>query len=193
MQKKAAKIFIIFLFVLGVVSFSGATNVFAARKDFAIVKLDFKVKAPLYKGATTTGAAGAAFNSRKWGVVETLYESEQKWADNVLFKYFVMFEDGKKDIMLSEEIAYMNVPKDKRLKSCLYIHPAAMIRYGKLVRLRVELWHEGVMVDSSSWPNKGKANWWLKTKGIEGQLLNKYYTPFSNAPDNECQIKMNVK
>lgn len=192
MQKKVVKVILI-CFIMSFSVLNGA-SVFAARKPFKIVKLNFKTATPLYKGATTGGVAGSKFSSRKWGVLETDYASEKLWSDNVTFKYFALFKDmkAKEYVMLADEIEYVNVPKDKRLKSYLYIHPMAMLRYGKIERFRVELWHEGVMVDKNSWPDKGKTNWWLKVKGIKGKLIAKLYTPFAAAPSNECQIKMKV-
>jgi len=94
-----------------------------------------------------------------------------------------MMRGAKKDqhVMLDGNITYMSVKKGQRHISTIYVPPQILERYGKVLRVRAELWYNGLLQDSTQWPrSKNKIPWWTRIKPTSGSLLNRYYTPFEH-------------
>ena len=120
---------------------------------------------------------------QEWGIITVSYDSRPEWADNVEVKYYVMMRGAKKDqhVMLDGNITYMSVKKGQRHISTIYVPPQILERYGKVLRVRAELWYNGLLQDSTQWPrSKNKIPWWTRIKPASGSLLNRYYTPFEH-------------
>jgi len=167
----------------------------AEKKKFTVEKLFFESRSPRGKSSSSgsvSNISGLA-DKKKWGSLTVLYSSNLEWADNVTVKYYVLLKDEKKkkDVLFSDEVVYMNIPKGKAHRSYVYIHPYAFKRYGNIVKFRAEIWHEGVIVDSGMWPkdSEDKKNWWQQVKPLSGNLLASFFTPFSNFSIGEGQIK----
>lgn len=159
----------------------------AMQKEFAIQKLEFNTCRVTAQDTTISGLSKSKLKSlgspQEWGVIKTVYKSGPQWADNVEVKYYVLLKDKKadKNIMLIGSMTYMCIAKGKNHIANIYIPPQVLSRYGKVLRIRAELWYNSLLQDAVQWPRTGKkVPWWTRIKPTTGLLQNRFYTPFEH-------------
>lgn len=186
-------------FILALLFVLAGLNLSAAQQKFEFKKIDFTYRNVTAENTTVVGLDRNKFiqlgKPQNWGMVETMYDSEPKWADDIEVKYYVLMkgDSPKKPVMLTGSVVYISVQKGRGHVSNIYIPPQAILRYGEVVKVRAELWYNGILEDSTQWPKGTKeAQWWTKVKPTSGSLFNRYYTPFEHeAQCVEEVIKIN--
>lgn len=185
------------LFLLAGFVFVHCISVDAAKKEFKFEKIDFGYQAVSAQETTIKGLGKGKLTAlgkpKGWGVIESVYESLPDWADDVELRYYVLLKakKKKKQVMLAGSISYAHVEKGKHHFSNIYIPPQVLHRYGQVLRIRAEVWYNGILQDSTQWPRKKKASkipWWTRIKPTYGSLMNRFYTPF----EHEAQLKEEV-
>lgn len=159
----------------------------AVQQEFKFRKIDFNYRTVSAEGTTVVGLDRGKLRRlgkvKGWGMIESYYESIPKWADDVEVKYYVLVKGEKpnKPVMLSGSVVYVDVQEGREHVSTMYIPPQAIIRYGEVLRVRAELWYNGILQDSTQWPRTaGKTPWWTRIKPLYGSLFNRFYTPFEH-------------
>lgn len=167
----------------------------AVQRDFRFSKIDFNIRTISAQDTTVVGLDKGKLRRvgkvQGWGMIEAYYESIPKWADDVEIRYNVLMKGDKpkKDIMLAGSVVYVHVAGGKDHVSIMYIPPQAINRYGGVLRVRAELWYNGILQDDVQWPRTaGKTPWWTRIKPAYGSLFNRFYTPF----EHEAQVREEV-
>lgn len=163
----------------------------ALQQEFKFTKIDFNLRTVSAQDTTVVGLDRGKLRrlgkAQGWGMIESYYESIPKWADDVEVRYYVLMEGQKpkKNVMLGGSVVYMHVQEGKGHVSTMYIPPQAINRYGDVLRIRAELWYNGILQDAIQWPRvSGKTPWWTRIKPTYGSLFNRFYTPF----EHEAQV-----
>lgn len=163
----------------------------AAEQKFKFKKIKFQYRTISTQDTTIRGLDRSKLRRlgsvEGWGMVETIYQSEPGWADDVEIKYYVLMkgEEQKKPVMLAGSIIYIYIKKRPGHVSNIYIPPQAILRYGKIMRVRAELWYNGILQDEIQWPKSAdKTQWWNKVKPVYGSLYNRYFTPFEHESES---------
>lgn len=160
----------------------------AVQRKFKFDKIDFNEERVSPQRSTISGLSQGKLQkmgrTKKWGIIEVLYESTPEWADDVELKYYVLLKSDKgkkRSVMLAGDVVYIHVEKGKKHLSSMYVPPQVISRYGKVLRIRVELWYNGVFQDSAKWPKGSKKTpWWTRIKPTYGSIVNRFYTPFEH-------------
>lgn len=180
MKPSKLLLLVLFFFVL-------CASVPAVQQEFKFGKIDFNYRNVSAQRSTIVGLDRSKLSRlgkvRDWGMIESYYESMPKWADDVELRYYVLMKGEKpnKPIMLQGSVTYINVQKKRDHVSTMYIPPQAILRYGEVLRVRAELWYNGVLQDAIQWPRvTGKTPWWTRIKPLYGSLFNRFYTPFEH-------------
>lgn len=180
------------LFLIVIFIFIQSMTVNAAKQEFKFEKIDFGSRIVSAEGTTIKGLGSgklrALGKAKTWGVIETGYESLPKWADDVELRYYLLLKPrrGKKEVVLASKITYVHVEKGKHHCSNIYMPPQVLRRYGEVLRIRAEIWYDGILQDAIQWPRKeSKIPWWSKIEPRYGSLMNRFYTPF----EHEAQLK----
>jgi len=189
---------IILVFFAGVFFLGICATSNAAKREFRIQKITFETRKIAVRGNFIKGLAKSNLRNlgmpHKWGIVETVYGSLPKWADDVDIKYYVLLEakESGKKVMLAGSIVYIDVESGNRHISDIYIPPQVLRRYGKVLYIRAEVWYNGILQDAIQWGKRiPKIPWWTRIAPTEGALMNRFYTPFQyEAQMNEELIKM---
>jgi len=157
----------------------------AAQQEFKFNKISFNTSQVSDERTTVSGLSQGSLKRlgvvNTWGVVEAVYGSKPDWADDVTLKYFVLIKgrSSGEPVMLTGSITYINVEKGPNHVSSIFITPQTIRRYGEIVKIRAELWYNGILQDAMEWPKKkSKTQWWTRVAPIPGSLFNRYYTPF---------------
>lgn len=164
-----------------------ATNLLAAQQEFKFEKINLSYRKISGEESNVSGFDKGKLKqvgkTQDWGMIQTVYGSDPDWADNVELKYYVLLkgDSSKKPVMLTGFVSYIDVQKNKGHIATIYVPPQALIRHGDILRIRAELWYNGVLEDSIEWPKGAKkSQWWTKVKPTSGSLFNRYYTPFEH-------------
>ena len=189
-MKKLKLLFLIVIFI-----FIQCMSVNAAKQEFRFEKIDFGSRIVGAEGTTIKGLGRGKLRAlgkpKTWGVIETVYESLPKWADDVVLRYYLLLKSrrGEKQVVLASKITYVHVEKGKHHFSNIYMPPQVLRRYGEVLRIRAEIWYNGILQDAIQWPRKkSKTSWWSKIEPRYGSLMNRFYTPF----EHEAQLKEEV-
>lgn len=115
-----------------------------------------------------------------WYRISVSYSSRPDWADGVVFKYYALLQERKKDTytMLVNDIMYDSVPKGSLHYSFMFIHPRIVERYGKPEKVMCEVWYQGIRITRGFWPKSANDEWWVRYRPLEGNLQAKLFTPF---------------
>ena len=157
-----------------------------------------KVETPRY---TTTISRGSK-PARLWHQITCYYEvgrTPVQWIEELTFRYYVLslVKDKKKGYsytLYKTNVQYVDIPAGSRNtdhKSAVFLRPAAVLRYGEVVAIAVEILYkgnvivEGFNVDSKSQGLDGK--WWKNPKVVQskivtvksGYLLDRSDSPFA--------------
>lgn len=180
-MKSTKMYFIILLFL------TTCVDVSAIQREFRFSKVDFNYRTISAQDTTVVGFDKFKLQNlgkvEGWGMIESLYESKPKWADDVEIRYYALMKGTQKKnpIMLTGGVTYVHVQEGREHLSIIYIPPQAIARYGGVSKVRAELWYNGVLQDSVEWPRgKSKIPWWTRIKPQSGSLFNRFYTPFAH-------------
>lgn len=122
--------------------------------------------------------------SREWFKIETTYDTDADWMDEVTFTYYVLLENrdpkGAPRTLLRNKVTYVNVEKGRGHKSEMYVHPSTLARFGEPKAIAVLVEVNGRLVAGESVPPSNR-KWWEtpQLSATEGLLLNKSQTPFA--------------
>jgi hypothetical protein len=170
-----------------VLLFLGALLVFEARaaaeEMFTIRKISYQKRMTSVTGSKSAGLEGlgniGGTAHQQWGALTVTYDSVPAWADDVEVKFYVLARDRKRNHnLLVGSTTYVSVQKGNGHMAHIFIHPNALLRYGEVKRIMVEIWYKGILINSAQWPSKTATRWWYKFKGIDGILRHRFYTPF---------------
>ena len=121
----------------------------------------------------------AAKKLGKWTEIRLLFDSKVQWVNELTVKYFVLVRDAKGQEILYGDITYLNVPNGKAHMASIFIHPATMSKYRKILSVHCEIWAEGKLRDVADIPKRPAKKWWEMKPPLKGLLISKFYTPFA--------------
>ena len=138
------------------------------------------VVAPDYRAVTTGAGNRSSSLSKKWLQIETEFDSDPEWADDVTLKYYVLVGKGREARLFGGEVTYINVQKGQRHLSAMFMHPNTVERYGRgrVESVHVEVWYKGQRVDQETTPPTN-VRWWEGAEAARGFLLDPQQTPWS--------------
>lgn len=120
--------------------------------------------------------------SREWYRIETYYDTDADWMDEVTFTYYVLLKNkdpkGPPRTLLKNKVTYVNIEKGRAHKSEMYIHPSTSARYGDVEAIAVLAEVNGRLIAGESVPASNR-RWWEQLQPTDGLLLNKSQTPFA--------------
>jgi hypothetical protein len=126
--------------------------------------------------------------SREWVELGIQFDSEPDWLDEMSVQFFVLLKsrDTAEFTLLKGTVNYVDVVRGRGHLGCAYVRPAALIRYGDVMGVAVEITTKGEVVASLS---EGKLSpgkplpqdWWKNEKLVpkEGYVVDKSKTPFA--------------
>jgi len=152
------------------------------------------VKTPLYSTSVprSTGAPD------EWGQITVEYDvavanRNDPWINELLFEYFVITDKGNNQLsFFKKSVRYADVKEGQGHMSRVYLRPAAIERFGKVVAAAVEISAEGKVLaedsDVTMKQLKSVPKWWrvkevvdseMLSKRGEGYLINRMESPFA--------------
>lgn len=174
------------------------------RKAVELYKVTVDMKKGETRSALRNATTGAPAQKGQWAKISGLYKSTPEWADDVTMKIFVLCynKDFKKKktvenkgpyTLLGGNVKYINIPSGKQNRGELFIHPGTLERFGDVREVRVELWYKGVLESTlmesfSPKSEKQMKSWWTQFPVREGELVNRYRSPFVFDPDNSSDL-----
>jgi hypothetical protein len=137
------------------------------------------VKAPRFREAATGGMTGSSISDR-WLMVEVEFSTDLDWTDDLLIKFVVLMGEGREMRMFGGSVTHIDIKKDRRHFSAMFMHPNAVERYGrnKVQGVYIELWYKGQRVARASEP-ANTPQWWEGREPTEGILLSPKESPWS--------------
>ena len=110
------------------------------------------VVAPDYRAVTTGAGTRSASIAKKWLQIETEFDSNPEWADDVTLKYYALVGKGREARLFGGEVTYINVQRGQRHLSAMFMHPNTVERYGRgrVESVHVEIWYKGQRVGQDS-------------------------------------------
>jgi hypothetical protein len=136
---------------------------------------------------TTTVSAGRA-PAREWGEITVQFDSDAEWIDELAVQYFALLysRTTKEYTLLKGAVTHIDVARGRDHLSSAYIRPSALVRYGEVTAVAVEMLSKGEILASKS---DGKLpdrqvlppDWWKNAKIVpkDGYILNRMQTPFA--------------
>lgn len=133
----------------------------------------------------------AKMPSRDWAQITVLFDTlldKDAWLDDLGVQFHVLLYNRMRDeyALLRNSQQLFDVGPGRGHQSTMFVRPSALLRYGEVVGVAVELRVKGEVVDAlsdSKLPGGKKlpAKWWENTKLTlrEGYLLKKADTPFA--------------
>ncbi len=138
------------------------------------------VKPPRNREATTGGGASGSALRDRWLQLEVEFSTMMDWTDDLTVKYFLLAGEGRDVMLFGGEVTHINVARDRRHFSGMFMHPNAVERFGrgKIQAMRVELWYRGQRVAETTEP-KAQTRWWDGREAMQGHLLSPKDTPWA--------------
>jgi len=160
-----------------------------SKGPIAVRKLDgLKVLSPIY---AVKGMQGNVSRPKEWFQISIEYDTEPEWLDQLDFTFYVLVKGKSKDApaysLFKAETSYINIPAGRKHIADMYIHPNIVGRYGDVERVAVEIRQGGRILERIGKPALTEA-WWERLSPIEGMLLNRGQTPFSNVNIDDYEI-----
>lgn len=149
------------------------------------------LEAPSYSSSGGDLGGRAPGINRQWYKIETQFQSEPDWADDVQIKYFVLIGQGREQRLLAGDVTHVNIAKGSQHYSAMFLHPNTLRRYGagQVEAVAVQIFHKGRLEDQESEPKTG-GRWWEQFTPVTGFLLAPQDTPWSViGPDRFEAIK----
>ncbi|HTS18392.1 MAG TPA: hypothetical protein VMP11_12525 [Verrucomicrobiae bacterium] len=139
------------------------------------------VAPPDYRAMFTGSGNSTISPNDRWLRIETSFDSNPDWADEVELKYYVLLNDGQVTRLFVGSVTYVNVPKGMGHLSGMYIHPNVLQRYGngQAQAVAVQLFYKGQLIDQGSTPPTPDRWWERYTTTVSGFLLTPQHTPWS--------------
>lgn len=161
-----------------------------------------------------------AGNSRKeqlWGVLDYTFDTDMPWTDDMTVNFYVLLDaelksaPGPKDPLANPDqrfsfmqltLRYSDIPRGKDHKISAVLLPAALLRFGRVIGMGIEVTVRGEVVFSNQQvggelqktlakmvqnnPAVAKENWWTlqgivagpKSVKRDGYLVDRAKTPF---------------
>lgn len=167
----------------------------AGKESVVIKKIDAigpnaKVRTPEIKNDANEPPAQA----RDWARIMVQYETDSEWMDELEFRYMVMVKHPKTGAftMFPCTVNYIDVPRNKRHVSTVFLRPATVERYGLVEWVGVKIYIKGkdAPVAVAQIPESDQRPWTATVPTKEDVLLNRSQTPFALvAIDNYETIK----
>ncbi len=129
---------------------------------------------------------------REWVEIKTTYDTAPEWIDSLTFQYYAMSRgevDGRPAYSLyKENVTYGDIQEGREHISTAYLRPHALLRFGQLVAIAVEIRFEGTLIAYVSdrqdrdlpedwWENKRVLNSDVVTER-DGYLMDRASSPF---------------
>jgi len=146
------------------------------------------LRTPQYNAA---GGLVAKMPARDWAQISVLFDApvgKDVWLDDLGVQFYALLRNrmsGEYSLLRNSQQLF-DVGSGRGHQSAMFVRPAALLRYGEVVGVAVELRVKGEVVDTlsdSKLPGGGKLpdKWWESTKLTvrEGYLLKKSDTPFA--------------
>jgi hypothetical protein len=149
-----------------------------------------RVRTPEFR----TSASGSTKPRGEWAQVSVTYDTRPEWIDELVFQYHALAETRdprtKRKVysLYRTTVRYVDVKRDRRHMSTVFLHPRAVERYGKLVAVAVEISVGGkVVAEESETGIKMPDRWWKNpavtdSKDVTartGYLLNRAQSPWA--------------
>ncbi len=164
----------------------------AARKNLRIREItglgrNALLQTPQYNAS----GLAAKMPSRNWAQISVMFDApndKDSWMDDVGVQFYVLLYNRVREeySLLRNSQQLTDVGYGRGHQSAMYVRPAALLRYGEVVGVAVELRVKGEVVDGltdSKLPGGKKLTdkWWENSKLTvrEGYLLKKSETPFA--------------
>jgi hypothetical protein len=142
-------------------------------QDFEGLNRRSVIETPQYD----TNMRGGVKEEREWVEIRTTYDTAPEWIDNLTFQYYAMSRtevEGRPAYSLfTETVTYADIQKDDDHFSTAYLRPAAVLRYGELVAIAVEIRFEGDLIAyvSDKEDNNLPADWWKNKQVLNSDIL----------------------
>lgn len=148
--------------------------------DFKLTKLQWELLAAPDFTASGGSSAKSSGLSTRWLRIEAEFSSALAWADDVTLRYYVLLGQGQTRKLFVGEVTHVNVVKDSKHLSAMFMHPNAVERYGrgKVEAVAVQLRHQGRLMDQMSKPFSSE-RWWERYTPVTGSVLSPLDTPWS--------------
>lgn len=157
-----------------------------------------KIQTPTYNTSVSRGVNPAQL----WGQIEVIYETgrtdEQNWFDELSFHYYALAlkidDKERKYSLYKKNVFYVDVMTDRKPmlhRSTVFLRPGAIMRYGELVAVAVEISYNGTIIAKMSEEDPSSklpaGEWWNNplvtenplTVTREGCLLDRAHSPFA--------------
>lgn len=145
----------------------------------------FLIPTPEYTTTISRGKTPAG----KWAVITVEYDTTPEWIDELFFQYYVVtFNRHAKDpkdtySMFKGNVTYIDVAKERRHISTIYLRPSTVQRYGEVIGIAVEILLNGEVIETKAetLDPKMQGEWWKSPKITpkDGYLVDKGRTPFA--------------
>lgn len=176
-SRKARIGVIICLFALG---FFAAPQALAQRETLRIRRVNASaVRTPEYQVR-----GGYSPRVRDWLQVVVEYDVQDEWTDELEFSFYVLLKgrDPRADpfTLLTGDIAYIHIQRDRRLQAVMYVHPSVMARFGALEGVAVEARVDGRRVAVDGHQNWQRwQEWAQQLTPRAGYVMRPDQTPFA--------------
>ena len=160
-----------------------------SKGPISVRKLDgLKIVSPIY---AVKGMQGNIGRPKEWFQISVEYDTAPEWLDQLDFTFFVLVKGKTKDAppysLFKAETSYINIPQGNKHIADMFIHPNIIDRYGDVERVAVEIRQGGRILERIGKPALTEA-WWERLSPIEGVLLNRGQTPFSNVNVDDYEM-----
>lgn len=175
---------------------SAKENILTIKKVYGVGNRA-KILTPTY----TTSIPRGVNPARTWGKIEVLYETNRTkddWIDELTFHYYALartVDKGKPAYSFYKvNVHYVDIQAGARPilhRSVVYLRPTAILRYGELEAVAVEIRHAGEVIAAATDISPGaklpSGEWWTNPVVTEspittlrtGYLLDREHSPFA--------------
>lgn len=136
----------------------------------------------------TSGGGSRHGLNREWVELGIQYDSEPDWIDDLSVQFYALLKSRETGdlTLLKGTVNYVDVARGRGHLGCAYIRPAALLRFGELIGIAVEMMTKGEVVATLSEGRLGPSKplpmeWWKSAKLApkEGYIVEKSKTPFA--------------
>ncbi|GEM_PF-3430943 len=170
--------------VLAVLAVSGAVAARAQQQQQVVElrKSDAQiVDSPTYQLANTSLLGVPP--SQRWLQIQTTFETNQEWIDELTFRYYILVGDGANAKILVGEVTHVDIPRKAGGNvTFAYVHPNTLQRYtrGQLPdRITVQVLYKERPLTQINARGEGAQRWWEAQVNTRGFVLPPRETPFS--------------
>jgi hypothetical protein len=170
------------LFLALALGASLAATASAQQPPVEVRKLDVQfVDSPVYQLSNTTALGATA--SQRWLQLQTTFDTNQEWIDELTFRYYVLVGEGENRKILVGEVSHVDIPRKAGQVTYAYIHPNTLQRHtgGKNpARVTVQVLYKERPLQQFNWRGEGGAErWWEAMVNTRGFVMPPKDTPFA--------------